>query len=46
MDKFVERGGYAPSLDHDALGVIPHFAGNAAVLRQPPNRWAEPDTLH
>ena len=46
MDKFVERGGHAPGLDHDTLGVVPYFAGDAAVLRQPPNRWAEADALH
>ena len=46
MEKFVERGGHAPGLDHDALGVVPHFASYAAVLCQPPNRRAEPDTLH
>ncbi len=46
MDKLVERGGYAPGLDHDTLGVVPHFAGDAAVLCQSPNRRAEPDTLH
>ncbi len=35
-----------PCPDHNAFGIVPHFAGEPAITRQAPDRRAKANALH
>ena len=46
LEEPVEIGGHAPGPDHHPLGIVPHLAGEAMIMRQAIDQRPKANPLH